>query len=136
MVDLCTSWHQLGLLWFLHHHYLFHLCRADFVLNWIFFRDVQFESRVKFIKKKDKQKNIFWTYIFINLDIYFIEFTIIIMSSWIQHSYTWLIDVYRSASNFSAIFRTRTFKNLNATGLETRKGDGVGTDNFASATGL
>jgi hypothetical protein len=31
-----------------------------------------------------------------------------------------------SASNFSAIFRTRTFKNLNATGLETRKGDGYG----------
>jgi hypothetical protein len=29
-------------------------------------------------------------------------------------------------SNFSAIFRTRTFKNLNATGLETRKDDGQG----------
>ena len=29
-------------------------------------------------------------------------------------------------SNFSAIFRTRTFKNLSATGLETRKGDGYG----------
>jgi hypothetical protein len=27
-------------------------------------------------------------------------------------------------NNISAIFRTRTFKNLNATGLETRKGDG------------
>ncbi|CAB9544508.1 hypothetical protein BROOK1789C_1738, partial [Bathymodiolus brooksi thiotrophic gill symbiont] len=39
-------------------------------------------------------------------------------------------------SIFSAIFRTRTLKNLNATGLETRKGVWVGTDNLASATGL
>ena len=31
-----------------------------------------------------------------------------------------------SSEQFSAIFRTRTFKNLNATGLETRKGDGYG----------
>jgi hypothetical protein len=37
-----------------------------------------------------------------------------------------LVGVYRPASNFSAIFRMRTFKNLNATGLETRKGDGYG----------
>ena len=29
-------------------------------------------------------------------------------------------------SNFSAIFRMRTFKNLIATGLQTRKGDGYG----------
>ena len=36
----------------------------------------------------------------------------------------WLIGVSRPASNFSAIFRTRTFKNLNATGLEIRKGEG------------
>ena len=39
----------------------------------------------------------------------------------------WLIDwlVFNvQASNFSAIFRTRTFKNLKATGLETRKGVG------------
>jgi hypothetical protein len=32
--------------------------------------------------------------------------------------------------------KTRTFKNLNATGLETRKGVWVGTNNLASATGL
>ena len=38
----------------------------------------------------------------------------------------WLVGVQRPASNFSAIFRTRTFKNLNAMGLETRKGDGYG----------
>jgi hypothetical protein len=30
----------------------------------------------------------------------------------------------------------RTFKNLNATGLETRKGVWVGTNNLSSATGL
>jgi hypothetical protein len=35
------------------------------------------------------------------------------------------VKIYNQpASNFSAIFRTKTFKNLNATGLETRKGDG------------
>ena len=49
----------------------------------------------------------------------------------------WLIDwCLTSSEHFSAIFRTRTFKNLNATGLETRKGVWVGTDNLASATGL
>ena len=39
--------------------------------------------------------------------------------------FVWLV-FKRPGSNFSAIFRTRTFKNLNAKGLETRKGDGYG----------
>jgi hypothetical protein len=39
----------------------------------------------------------------------------------------WLIDWYLTSSEqFSALFRTRTFKNLSSTGLETRKGDGYG----------
>ena len=54
--------------------------------------------------------------------------------------YDWLIDwsMFNVQRPIFQLYsgRTRTLKNLNATGLETRKGVWVGTDNLASATGL